>query len=186
MRQNDTFIFFSLEHLALLDVDPDKQILFKLNRDFDIIKEAYEKLPKDQRPLIAKMHPMTPEGDAFRDMRDEANYVKLLFSMHVRQFPGFPRLTCSSPTTPAGNWIDDDVLKLLSYDWIKEAVDVIIERSDGKGGGLPLAHGLAGTSRDSSQQKTRLNIRAALTAKKETAKTEKDNSSSKKNRTKKK
>lgn len=180
MRQSDVFTFFSIDHLPLLDFGKEQanvETLFKLNRNFDDIKEAYYKLPKEKRPLIAKMVPLLPEGDRFRDLLDEAVNVRGLFAMHVRSFPEHPQLRIIPTTVKADNWIDDDTIQMLSYEWIKEAVEVIMQRSDGRGGDLPLPHTPRDTSQDSISVRARLNIRGALSAKTETAKTPENNSS---------
>jgi hypothetical protein len=172
-RQDEKFIFFSVEHLAILmdkgGLKSDKVRMFEVTRDFKHIEEAYKKLQPEERPLICELAPLLPEADNFKGT-EEANLIRSLFAMHVRGFPEHKQLQVTKPINKGDNWVDEETIRALSFDWMREAVRVLEERSDGKGGQFPLCHGLQGTSQDTSASLTKLNIRNALTAKTETAK----------------
>jgi hypothetical protein len=183
MRQSEPFTYFSESNLPLLPgLDSKTERLFKLKRDFSVIKHLYEKIPRENRPLVAIMVPLIKECDSWRFLLDDASYVRSMFAMHVRSFPEHSRyFHCEKPVEENGEWIDDATIKRLSFEWMFEAVTLIIQRSDGKGGDLPLPATSPGMSQGTFAQRSRLDIRAALTAKTETASDKNVNSSSKTN-----
>jgi len=177
LRQTDEFIFFSVKHLALLDLKDNQRELFRIDRNFEVIKEAYEILPQP-RPLICRMVPVPPNAD---HLREDASplYIKTLFGKCVRSFPEHPQIRTQIPEESKGMYIDEKVLDQLSYEWIEEAVTLAKERSDGRGAGLPLPLTRQVILADISQPQITLRVRNALTASgEETAKNQADNSES--------
>jgi len=177
LRQTDEFIFFSVKHLALLDLKDNQRELFRIDRNFEVIKEAYEKLPQP-RPLICKMVPVPPDADYLREDTSPL-YIKTLFGRCVRSFPEHPQLAIKPPDDNKGLYVDEKILEQLSYEWIEEAATLAKERSDGRGAGLPLPLTRQVISADISQPQITLRVRNALTASgEETAKNQADNSES--------
>ena len=163
LRQSDKFTFFSIEHISLLDLSDTQRELFRVDRNFDVIKEAYEKLPKTNRPLICEMVPVPADGDHLRD-GDGPLYNKTLFAMCVRGFPGFPQIEVRPPLSKNGMYMEQDALELLSYEWIEEAVTLAKERSDGRGAGLPLPLTRRVISAEISHPRITSTVRNALIA----------------------